>query len=178
MRWKKSGLETKLREKQPNLLGIDETYATKCTVKKFFSPFENFVEKVVDDLQTASKSSPDVHKASEEMCMILDIPLKIFPKISHCWLSAYDCTVPLVTQLDAYYLFCFACLEKDLHSLDNEDVKVICDGHKTNDTGKKRVSEIQKYFCQEVSNDGKDHKTCIVEKLIIHNTKVFLIFNF
>ena len=49
--------------------------------------------------------------------------------------------------------------KKNLYSVYNEDVKIICDGHKINDTGKKRVSEIQNVFAKNyLSNDGKDRK--------------------
>ena len=46
MRGKKSGLETKLREKQPNLLDIDGDICHHIhnAVKNFCSPFDDFVE--------------------------------------------------------------------------------------------------------------------------------------
>ena len=181
MRGKKSGLESKLREKQPNLLDVDGDicHHVHNAVKKFCWPFKKFVEKLVDILYTDSKWSLDVHKAIEEMYMILDIPYKKPPqRISHRWVSAYDCTVPLVTQLGVYYLFYFAWLDKDL-SVYNEDFTLICDGHKTNDTGKKRVGEIQNVFAKKsLTNDGKDRKARIVEKMISQNMKLHLISNF
>ena len=50
--------------------------ATMCTME-----FENFVEKLVNDLRIDSKWSSNVHKAIEKMCKILDIPYKKPPEI-------------------------------------------------------------------------------------------------
>ena len=125
MRGKKSGLETTLREKQPNLLDVDGDICHHMhnAVKKFYLSFKNFVEKLVDDLHTYSKWSPDVYETIEERFMILDIPYKKPPqRISHRWLSAYHCTVLLITQQCAYYRFSFSWLGKDLTSVYGEDV--------------------------------------------------------
>ena len=87
--------------------------------------------------------------------MVLDIQYKNPPpNISHWSLSANDNTIGCVL----FILFCLAG-KKNLHSVYNEDVKIICDGRKINDTGKKRVSEIQNVFAKNyLSNDGKDRK--------------------
>ena len=54
----------------------------------------------------------------------------------------------------------------------------MCDGHKTNDAGRKRVNEIQSDFAKKsLTNDGKDRKTHILEKVISQNTRVCLISN-
>ena len=52
MRGKKSGLEKRLRDKAPHLLDIDGDVCHHIhnTVKVFCKPFENFVEKLVDQL--------------------------------------------------------------------------------------------------------------------------------
>ena len=72
MRGKKSGLETTLREKQPNLLDIygDICHHVRNAVKKSFARHYSFVEKLVDDLHNDLKWNPNVHKAIEEMCMM------------------------------------------------------------------------------------------------------------
>ena len=59
---KKSGLETKLHEKAPHLLDIDGDVCHHIhnTVKKFCSPFNNSLERLVDDVQTDLKYSTDI----------------------------------------------------------------------------------------------------------------------
>ena len=62
MRGKKSGLETKLREKAPNMLEIggDTCREIHSAVKRFCDPFLGFVEKVLDDLNADTKFSSDI----------------------------------------------------------------------------------------------------------------------
>ena len=52
MQGKKSGLETKLREKAPSMLdnGGDTYHVIHGAVYRFCDPFLSFVEKVLDDL--------------------------------------------------------------------------------------------------------------------------------
>ena len=59
MRGKKSGLETKLREKAPNMLDIggDTCHVIHGAVKRFCDSFLGFVEKVLDDLNVDTKFS-------------------------------------------------------------------------------------------------------------------------
>ena len=62
MRGKKSGLETKLREKAPNMLDIggDTCHVIHGAVKRFCDPFLGFVEKVLDDLNVDTNFSSDI----------------------------------------------------------------------------------------------------------------------
>ena len=53
-------------------------------------------------------------------------------------------------------------MEKDLHSVYNKDVKLICEGHKINDT----------------KENDKDRKARIKNKVIRQDMKVHLISNF
>ena len=90
IRGKKSGLETKLFEKAPHSLDIDGDVCHHIhnTVKKFCSPFNNFLERLVDDIHTDSKYSTDIRQAIDDICFIMDIPYKKPPqRISHRCLS-------------------------------------------------------------------------------------------
>ena len=75
MRSKKSGLETKLREKAPHLLDIDGDVCHHIhnTVKKFCSPFNNFLERLVDDIHTDSKYSTNIRQAIDGICFIFTV---------------------------------------------------------------------------------------------------------
>ena len=62
MRDKKSGLETKLSEKAPNMIDIggDTCHVIHSAVKRFCDPFLGFVEKVLDDLNVDTNFSSDI----------------------------------------------------------------------------------------------------------------------
>ena len=93
MQGKKSGLDTKLREKAPNMLDIggDTCHVIHGTVKRFCDPFLGFVEKVLDDLNADTKFSSDIKDYLQEICFLLSLPYLTPPqRTSHRWLSAYD----------------------------------------------------------------------------------------
>ena len=76
MRGKKSGLETKLREKAPKMLDIggDTCREIHGAVKRFCDPFLGFVEKVLDDLNADTKFSSDSKDYLQEICFLLSLP--------------------------------------------------------------------------------------------------------
>ena len=76
MRGKKSGLESKLREKAPNVLDIggDTCHVIHGAVKRFCDPFLGFVEKVLDDLNADTKFSSDSKDYLQEICFLLSLP--------------------------------------------------------------------------------------------------------
>ena len=54
MRGKKSGLEKRLRDKAPQLLNVDSDccHHVHNSIKVFCQPFDNLVEKFIDDIHT------------------------------------------------------------------------------------------------------------------------------
>ena len=72
MRGKKSGLETELREKAPNMLDIggDTCHVIHSTVKRFHDPLLDFVEKALDDLNAHTKFSSDIKDYLQEMFFV------------------------------------------------------------------------------------------------------------
>ena len=104
MQGKKSGLETKLREKASNMLDIggDTCHVIHGAVKRFCNPFLGFVEKVLDDLNTDRKFTSDIKDYLLEICFLLSLPFLTPPqRTSHGWLSAYDCTNKILPMVDA-----------------------------------------------------------------------------
>ena len=94
MRDKKGGLEKRLRDKAPHLLNIDGDccHHVHNSMKVFSQPFDNSVEKWIDDLHTDNKWSKDIRNAFKDICFLLNIPFRMPPlRISHRWLSLYDC---------------------------------------------------------------------------------------
>ena len=136
----KSGLETKLREVAPQLLDIDGDlcHHVHNSVKKFCSPFDNFIERLLDDLHTDSKYSFDIRQAIEELCLILDTSYKSSPqRISHRWLSSYDCTLTMMSMIDAYYIFYFSWIESDLLETYQDDLQNLFNNYDLNHSHKK-----------------------------------------
>ena len=91
---KKSGLEKRLRDKAPQLLNVDGDccHHVYNPIKVFCQPFDNLLENFIDDTQTDNKWSTDIRDALKETCFLLNIQFRMLPlRISHCWLSLYDC---------------------------------------------------------------------------------------
>ena len=94
IRGKKSGLEKRLRDKAPQLLNVDGDccHHVYNPIKVFCQPFDNLLENFIDDTQTDNKWSTDIRDALKETCFLLNIQFRMLPlRISHCWLSLYDC---------------------------------------------------------------------------------------
>ena len=177
---KKSGLETKLREKAPHLLDIDGDICHHIhnTVKKFGFPFINFLKCLVDDIHINSKYITDVRQAIDNICFILDILYKKPPQhLSHRWLSSYDCTVTLKSMVDAFYLFYFSWLEPDLRYSYKDDIQAIYNKY-INEIGVNKIKDINKPFKKKtLTEDGRDRMHRIVEKLIYKHKSLLLISN-
>ena len=91
------------------------------------------------------KYSPDIREAIEEICFILDISYKNPPqRISHRWLSAYDCTVTMMSMIDAFYLFYYSWLNRELLDTYKDDIQHIFDNYNLNEISIKRIKEINK----------------------------------
>ena len=88
MQGKKSGFETKLREKEPNMLGIggDTCHVIQSTVKRFCNPFLSFMEKGLDYLNVDTKFTSDIKDYPQKNCFMLSLPyLTPTQRISHRW---------------------------------------------------------------------------------------------
>ena len=92
IRGKKSGLEKRLRDKAPQLLNVDGDccHHVHNSIKVFCQPFDNLVEKFIDDVHIDSKWSTDVRDALKEICFLLNIPFRMPLRTSHRWLSLHD----------------------------------------------------------------------------------------
>ena len=94
MRGKKSGLEKRLRDKVPQLLNVDGDccHHVHNSMKVFYQPSDNLVEKFIDVIHTDNKWSTNKRNALKEICFLLNIPFRMPPlRIRHRWLSFYDC---------------------------------------------------------------------------------------
>ena len=182
MRGKKSGLEKRLRDKAPHLLDIDGDVCHHIhnTVKEFCKPFENFVEKFIDDLHWDTKYSTDILDALRQICLVLDINFKKPPqRISHRWLSIFDCLSTDITMYDAFKLLYYPWIPSNLINCYEEDISKFFSKYNVNAEGKHLINNIQQQMKRKsLTEDGKDRKERIVTKLFYENNYLNLVSNF
>lgn len=73
---KKSGSETRLRKKAAQLLYIngDICHHIHNTIKRFFSPFNNFLERFLNGLRADFKFRTDIHEVLIDIFQLSQIP--------------------------------------------------------------------------------------------------------
>ena len=124
MRGKKSGLEKRIRCKPPQLLNVDGDccHHVHNSIRVFSQPFDNLVEKFIDDIHTDNKWSTDIRDALKEIRFLLNILFRMLPlRISHRWLLLYDCLSVNISMFDAFVLLYYSWVpdkEKDLYKED------------------------------------------------------------
>ena len=117
MRGKKSGLEKRIRKKTPQLLNVDSDccHHVHNSIKVFCQPFDNLVEKFIDDIHTDNKCSTDIKDVLKEICFLLNIPFRMLPlRISHRWLLLYDCLSVNMSMFDAFVLIVGYLIKKSI----------------------------------------------------------------
>ena len=162
MRGKKSGLEKRLRDKAPHLLDIDGDVCHHIhnTVRVFCKPFENFVEKLVDQLHWDTKYSTDILDALGQICLVLDINFQKPPQhISHRWLSVFDCLSTDIRMYDAFKLLYYSWIPSNLTSCYTEDLLNIFLKYNVTTEGKSLIKNIQQQMKRKsLTEDGKKSK--------------------
>ena len=124
MRGKKSGLENWLQINPHNLnVDSDCCHHVHNSIKVFCQPFDNLVEKFIDDIHTDSKWSTNIKDALKEIFFPLNNPFRMPSlRISHCWLSLYDCLSVSMSMVDAFVLLCYSWVpDNEKHSY-KEDI--------------------------------------------------------
>ena len=75
-------------------------------IKQFCKPFECFVEKWIDDIHWDTKYSTDILDLLKEICFILNVPFRKPPqRVSHRWLSVFNCLSVNTTLIDPVMTF-------------------------------------------------------------------------
>ncbi|GBO26396.1 DNA helicase INO80 [Araneus ventricosus] len=115
MRGKKSGLESRLREKCPHLLDIDgdSCHHAHNAAKLFCKPFGLHLESLFTDIHNDFKWSPDLRAALMEICEVLNIKYTMPQNyISFRWLSVYVVAQDFSRMISALTLFYFSFLSR------------------------------------------------------------------
>ena len=181
MRGSKSGLETKIRRKHaPHLLDVDgdSCHHIHNAVKKFCQEFNFHAEGLFSDLHTDFKWSAQLKLKLEELCAILTV--KYSPperNLRHRWLSCYDVAVETLRMWDILTLFYFSYMSTD----DKETYRpIILSIYRKRKLEKsEKLMEIKKFQDQikklkPATNDGKNRKIRIIEKLFFSRKKTLL----
>ena len=111
MRGKKSGLETRMREKADHLLDIDgdAVHHAHNAAKAFSAPFQYFLEGLFNDIHADFQYCDDLRGYLEGICEILNIKYTMPERfLSHRFLSAYQLALDTQRLLDTYTIFYFS----------------------------------------------------------------------
>ena len=174
MRGKRGGLETLLQSKAPQLLDTDGDVCQHIcnTVKQFCKPFECFVEKWIDDIHLDTKYSADILDLLQEICFILNVPFRKPQRVSHRWLSVFDCLSVDVTLIDPLILLYYAWIPNDFCEMSEGDIKTIFDKYELNEKAKAIINAIQTKIKQKnLTDNGKEQ---IVTKLFYGKSTLLL----
>ena len=84
----------------------------------------------------------------------------------------------MMSMIDAYYIFYFSLIESDLLETYQDDLQNLFNNYDLNEACIKRIKEIQKTFEKKsLTEDGKDRKQRIIEKIIYKHKTLILLAN-
>ena len=169
MRGKRGGLEQMLRSKALQLLDIDGdiSHYIHNTVKQFCKPLKCFFEKRIDDIHWNTRYSTDILDLLKEICFILNVLFRKTPqRVSHCWLSIFNCLSIDMTLIDLLILLYYAWIPNHFRETYEEDIKTIFNNYELNEKVKAIIMAIQTKMKQKkLTDEGKEHKKRIITKL-------------
>ena len=180
---KEKGLKNCYELKLHNLdIDGDICHHIHNTVKQFCKPFECFVEKWIDDIHWDTKYSTDILDSLKEICFILNVPFRKPPqRVSHRWLSIFNCFSINMTLIDPLILLNYAWIPNDFPETYEGDIKTIFDKYELNEKAKAIINAIQTKMKQKkLTDEGKGRKGRIVTKLfyekstLLSNSNLFM----
>ena len=170
MRGKKTGLETRMREKASHLLDIDgdAVHHAHNAAKAFSAPFQYFLEGLFNDIHADFQYCSDFRTILEGICEIISIKYTMPERfISHRFLSAYKLAVDTQRLLDAYTIFYFSFI-KDKKAVEKYRPyyqEVI----RRKNVSEKSLEQLQSFKLKlskrQMTKDGKERKDRIHDKL-------------
>ena len=134
-----------LRSKAPQLLDIDggACHHIHNTVKQLCKPFKCFVEKWIDNIHWYTKYSTDILDSLKEICFILNVPFrKPPPRVSHRWLSVFNCLSIDMTLIDPLILLYNAWIPNEFRETYEGDIKTIFDKYELDGKAKAIINAI------------------------------------
>ena len=185
MRGSKQGLETRIRrDLAPHLLDVDgdECHHVHNASKRLCGPFDQWTEKLANDLHNDHKWSVDLREWLADVCAAIGVKFTMPERhISHRWLSAYDRSLDVLRMWDCYKLFYYGFLTPSDRAT-YEDV--MSDILRRRNVGAQQKAVIQKIWRdlrdkkKTLTEDGKKRKERIYEKVLFHEKKTLLVLNY
>ena len=182
MRGSKAGLETRIRtERAPDLLDVDGdiVHHIHNACKRFCQPFGNWVEKLFADIH-ADVSRCSERESLSELCELIGVSFTMPTQfVPHRWLSAYDSALSVLRLWDAYILFYMSFLSVGPRTMYASKKCEILRKHGTSSEARGRIIEIQNMLSKKKhTDDGRERKDRIIEKIFKQSDKSRLILNF
>ncbi|GBL78396.1 hypothetical protein AVEN_254150-1 [Araneus ventricosus] len=178
---KKSGLESRLREKCPHLLDIDgdSCHHAHNAAKLFCKPFGLHLESLFTDIHNDFKWSPDLRAALMEICEVLNNKYTMPQNyISFRWLSVYVVAQDFSRMISALTLFYFSFLSRSEKTNFLPVVINIYKLHNVTEAGKEFIHKMHSRLAEKnMTQAGKDRKSRIAEKLFENSLTTKLITN-
>ena len=183
MRGSKSGLETRIRQSHaPHLLDIDgdSCHHIHNAAKKMCEPFQNWVERMLQDLHNDFKWSPDLREALQEICIMLNIKFTMPERmVPHRWLSMYDVTVSTLRMMDPLSIFYFSFLSQDKKTQHRFIMDSIFANHQVSAESRERIRSIQcQLSAKKMTDDGKNRKMRVLQRMFDSRRKTRILMHF
>lgn len=168
-RGKKTGLETRLREKAPNLLDIDgdSVHHAHNVAKSCTAPFNCYLEGLLNSIHANNYYRTYPKDELKGTCSIQDLTYtKPERYTSHGFLSAHKLAVDTNRLFDAYTLMYFAFFDKTEKPKLQKLIDIILVKHKVSEKGRVKMDVSHKKIAKKTrTKDGKARKERIIGKL-------------
>ena len=180
----KNGVEARLRKKYPGLLDVDgdSCHHIHNISKYFCQSFENWNEKLFNDLFNDFRWSSDLRDWFTEVCNFVNLKATAPERfVSHRWLSVYDISLDTIRLLDAFILFYFGFLSDSDQVLYKKKFVNILQTKSVSAQAQKRIEQLHtlmKAKKKTMTSDGKNRKGRIIEKLFYQGDKTELTLHF
>ena len=170
MRGKKSGLETRMREKASHLLDIDgdAVHHAHNAAKAFASPFQYFLEGLFKDIHADFLWSDDLRKVLEKICEIVGVKYTMPERfLGHRFLSAHKLSIDTQRLFEAFTIFYFSFIKerKEVERYKYIYQELI----KRKDLSEKSQQELLKLKAnlasKKMTKEGAERKERIIHKL-------------
>ena len=118
--------------------------------------------------------STDILDSLKEIRFILNVPFRKPQRVSHHWLSVFNCLSINMTLIDPLILLYYVWIPNDFHETQG-DIKTIFNKYELNEKAKARINAIQTKMKQKKLMDkGKECKGRIVTKLFYEKSTLLL----
>ena len=143
------------------------------TIKQFCKPFECYAEKWIDGIHWDAKYSTDILDSLKEISFILNVPFRKPKRVSHRWLSVFNCLSINMILIDPLILLNYAWIPNDFRETYEGDLKTIFD--ELNEKAKAIINAVQTKMNQnKLTDEGKERKQRIGTKLFYEKSTLLL----